>query len=1199
MSDRRILVKLNPSPALRAAESRANLRPLYDGQADRDAMLGIGASPRWFLADLPDSAGAGDGGGWDAAHARVADQLGVAPSDVVFAEPDLIHDHIPPAPDTERPPGTPFAVGDDCGPKPQQSGGGEAEGPDDVFGWHLEDDFTQLARARDAVEFPDDGPRVRIAHLDTGYWPAHRSTPAHLRTDLARNFVERPDEEGDWGSAEDPGRTVRLMDNSGHGTGTLGILAGKDHPGGGGRPLGGAPQAEVVPLRIAPRVVLLRTSAFARGLRHALEVECDVVTMSMGGLPSRAWREVIDDAYLGGMCVVSAAGNNVSGLPTRNLVYPARYGRVIAAAGVMANGEPYAFLSLRTMEGNHGPRRLMRRGAMAAFTPNIPWARQGCEDLYRMNGAGTSSATPQIAAAAALWLQHHRATLSRDWTRVEAVRHALFSSARVPDRRDAELLFGQGLLRAHDALQVAPHQGLSQTPSDRDSFAFLRVLTGLGIDRPTLREEMLNQEILQRWVLNPHLQELMDDPEGADPPSDRTLRQILERIAEDESASTTLRRHMAKRYGAVTGKSREFISTELKEAEPRSGHHFFSSQPEPQDPPARRLRVFAKDPALAGEFDRAGIAEATLEVRWENLQKGPVGEYVAVRDTDPEGGRAPAVNLNDPRLLATDGWAPSEPNRHFHQQMVYAVAMKTIEYFETALGRPVLWRPRMKSDPNDDSEYVQHLTIRPHHLDQANAFYSPREVALLFGSFDAVAEDRGRFMPGTRIHTCLSHDIVAHETAHAILDGTQRRFMEPTNPDVLAFHEAFADIVALMQHFSMPGVLRHEIARTRGNLEAETILGSLAAQFGRATGRGAALREAIGRQEGDRWVRNTPDPSALERRHTPHARGAILVAAVFDAFLTIYGARTADLYRIYTGGTGVLAEGAVHPDLVNRLAQEATRAAQHVLEMCIRALDYLPPVDVTFFEYLRALITADSDAVPRDRFNYRVAFVEAFRRWGIYPQDLRNPAPDTPRNFSADTLRWRGLGSGFISEAEADALVAGYDGIMDELKRYADACFYLDDREALFHATREARQRLHGHLTKGFGAEPAFARDLGLDPHAPFEVHELRRALRTGPGGRLVPQVVVSLTQSVDVPADERSGVPAHRFHGGSTLIVDLTGPRVLYRIAKRVQSERRRARTAEHLAACHADPLRRLYLAREAEEPFALLHALAEEDGR
>jgi len=46
--------------------------------------------------------------------------------------------------------------------------------------------------------------------------------------------------------------------------------------------------------------------------------------------------------------------------------------------------------------------------------------------------------------------------------------------------------------------------------------------------------------------------------------------------------------------------------------------------------------------------------------------------------------------------------------------------------------------------------------------------------------------------------------------------------------------------------------------------------------------------------------------------------------------------------RIASGGTGVLPSGALHPDLVNRLAVEAARAAQQVLLMCIRALDYCP-----------------------------------------------------------------------------------------------------------------------------------------------------------------------------------------------------------------------------------------------------------------
>jgi len=46
----------------------------------------------------------------------------------------------------------------------------------------------------------------------------------------------------------------------------------------------------------------------------------------------------------------------------------------------------------------------------------------------------------------------------------------------------------------------------------------------------------------------------------------------------------------------------------------------------------------------------------------------------------------------------------------------------------------------------------------------------------------------------------------------------------------------------------------------------------------------------------------------------------------------------------------------------------------------------LSPIDIVFGEYLRALITADTDLVPYDRLGYRIAFIEAFRNRGIYPR---------------------------------------------------------------------------------------------------------------------------------------------------------------------------------------------------------------------
>jgi hypothetical protein len=176
---------------------------------------------------------------------------------------------------------------------------------------------------------------------------------------------------------------------------------------------------------------------------------------------------------------------------------------------------------------------------------------------------------------------------------------------------------------------------------------------------------------------------------------------------------------------------------------------------------------------------------------------------------------------------------------------------------------------------------------------------------------------------------------------HALLDGVHPRFNEPVNEDVLAFHEAFADIVALFQHFSYPGVLRDQIARTRGDLARQSVLGQLAQQFALASGRGDALRSYLGTKDekGD-WKPTAPDPSLIEQTSEPHDRGAILVAAVFGAFTRVYRARTRDLFRIASEGTGVMRECDIHPDLVNRLAEEAERCAERALQMCIRAIDY-------------------------------------------------------------------------------------------------------------------------------------------------------------------------------------------------------------------------------------------------------------------
>src|SRR5262249_53907803 len=118
-------------------------------------------------------------------------------------------------------------------------------------------------------------------------------------------------------------------------------------------------------------------------------------------------------------------------------------------------------------------------------------------------------------------------------------------------------------------------------------------------------------------------------------------------------------------------------------------------------PVYRPLRVYAYDPSVGARLETLNVSEAILDVRWEDhLEPGPIGEYLEVIDVDPASRCCYApVDLNDRYILAQSGITPSEANPRFHQQMVYAVAMKTIEHFEKALGRVALWAPRRILQP--------------------------------------------------------------------------------------------------------------------------------------------------------------------------------------------------------------------------------------------------------------------------------------------------------------------------------------------------------------------------------------------------------------------------------------------------------------------------------------------------------------------
>jgi len=525
-----------PSRRLLVQLPVAGLESALPAGLERIAGPSMSGLPGWATAPLSSVAEHP----WDQAHRAVAAPaaLGLEAATPVYAEPDFV----------QRWPYRDHEGGLESG---SASGPCEYVGPDDFwpwpdlgFAWHLGDDFSGLKAARERVGEPA-GRRVRVVILDTGYDPEHVTRPLHLNTALQRNFTD-----GDPNDATDPARHSPL-NNPGHGTATLALLAGNRV-----RPprfpafddfLGGAPHAEVVPVRVADSVIHFWTGAMASGIDYAVAVGADVVSVSMGGLPTRAWADAVNRAYDAGVAIFAAAGNRIGPSPPSRIVYPARFNRVVAVCGVASDKSPYYRDGFhRHMQGTFGPAAKMRT-ALAAYTPNTPWASLGCRDMVTHDGAGTSSATPQAAAAAALWLQHVAVPDGIEpWRKVEAVRHALFHSA---DRSQAnnDTYFGQGLLRARAALDVPFRADLDPTPADSVSFAWLRVLGGLEVaPLGPGRELMYEVEALQIYEQSPRLIEITG---GADPATDRiddaTRRRLLAALRDSPLASHALRHHLA------------------------------------------------------------------------------------------------------------------------------------------------------------------------------------------------------------------------------------------------------------------------------------------------------------------------------------------------------------------------------------------------------------------------------------------------------------------------------------------------------------------------------------------------------------------------------------------------------------------------------------------------------------------------------
>ena len=215
-------------------------------------------------------------------------------------------------------------------------------------------------------------------------------------------------------------------------------------------------------------------------------------------------------------------------------------------------------------------------------------------------------------------------------------------------------------------------------------------------------------------------------------------------------------------------------------------------------PRSRNFTVLGQDPTLE---DARGVVTVPVSVPLEDLAPGPRGARFHIVDRDAStqtlakplsfAAKDPFANVTDLEQLVS--------SRAFHAQHVYGTAMATLCRFERVLGRRVPWSIVGDSLDRGAVGRGHVLKVAPHAFLQPDAYYSRRDEGLQFGYFPS---RQPRPKPGQKIiYTCLSQDVVTHETTHALLDGLRPRYTSPSSPDQAAFHEGFADVVALLSGF--------------------------------------------------------------------------------------------------------------------------------------------------------------------------------------------------------------------------------------------------------------------------------------------------------------------------------------------------------------------------------------------------------------
>lgn len=362
-----------------------------------------------------------------------------------------------------------------------------------------------------------------------------------------------------------------------------------------------------------------------------------------------------------------------------------------------------------------------------------------------------------------------------------------------------------------------------------------------------------------------------------------------------------------------------------------------------------RLPLMVQDP-LSAQIQKIKAFEG-YDAQREFFLDGPITNRVAVLDFDPETGKqVTGVRYNKGEKVL--GWYEDDHGVNirefgeidiykpaFMQASTFAAVLKTIDLFEKedALGRELTW-----------AFNAPQLLVIPRAGMMANAYYQRETHSLQFFYFPSEKDDK------KTIYSCLSRDIIAHETAHAIVDGIAPDLIDSATPQSLALHEAFADIVAMLMAFTSSELRSYVLEEANGSIKDLSQFSTIAEEFGQARGQRSGLRNLLNEKN-----LNPKDTENGVKRTEPHLLSEVLSGALYRVMINIHEALVAKYAQ-----RAPYSEKENPPFSASGYA--LAKGAERFKRMVFRALDYLPPGCVSFLDFGRAMIAVDEVAFPDD-----------------------------------------------------------------------------------------------------------------------------------------------------------------------------------------------------------------------------------------